>query len=655
MRAALASPTVLLPPLGLKRAPRQADGPRAQEHVEEEALLARKIRSAIVFTLMGATALLGCADRAWEAALRADDPAAYYRYMRDHAGSDHVADAQERLDYHKLKRNLSLERYADFVEKYPNSALTRQIRPQLEPHAFAAARAVGTPAAYAEFLEQFPDGDLADRARGNAAYREAAGFGGRPSELAGFASSHPLSDFANEAKRSAASADTISRSRFDGVSLVIKLSPSTPEAKKLKRRFLEIATEAYERANIKLVPVPDIVDPATASRLPAARLTITHDERSVATTMKGKELSRPGHVGRTRVTLQADDSAPAVFDREFTLRVDSSEHVPGTSVLSSTASPRYWASFFVPVAESPTNLLRRPEYPLVAEPVAVDAVGDRSVVLFEDGRFQLIELADPEKPVVLSEYVRPNDLKKWSGVRILGDQVAIFGEEGIEFVGFSQGGPRAVRTMTRSEIGTVFGIEPIGDKLLIAGARGLMLMDPASGTVKTLVRRVVHGLALVGDTVVFTDVESVFVSDLALLEANRVHAQQKLGRAFDPRIVRSLGQRVVVIGATGIVVIDLTRPQSPRLTAKLMTRDIGRVDDATSIGGRTFLMGERGLLLMDPGATRIVESIDVEGKKRVAPMGRHVVTVGDRGLQVVDATPLVVTNMPAARPPAATR
>lgn len=616
---------------------------------------AHKIRSAIVFALLGATTLAGCADRAWEAALRADEPAAYYRYIRDHADSDHVPDAQERLDYHKLKRNLSLERYAEFVEKYPNSALSRQIRPQLEPHAFAAARAVGTPAAYQAFLEQFPDGDLADRARGNATFREAGGFGGRPSALAGFAKDHPLSDFANEARRSAATANAVDRSRFNEVSLVIKISPSTPEARKLENRFLEIAQEAYARAGIRLVPVPEIVDPATATRLPVPRLTITHDEHPVATTMKGKELSRPGHLGRTRVTLQADDSAPAIFDREFTLRVDSSEHVPGTSVLSSTAAPRYWASFFVPVAGSPTNLLLRPEYPLAAEPVAVDAVGDRSVVLFEDGRFQLIELADPENPVVLAEYVRPNDLKKWSGVRILGDRVAIFGEEGIEFVGFTEGGPRVVKAMTRSEIGTVFGIEPIDDQLLIAGARGLMSMDPASGTVEILVRRVVQGLAVVGETVVFTDVESVFVSDLTLLEQNRVHAQQKLGRAFDPGIVRSLGRRAVVIGATGVVVIDLTRPQNPRLTAKLMARDIGRVDDATSIGDRTFLVGERGLLLMDPGATRVVESIDVEGKRRVAPMGRHVVTIGDRGLQVVDATPLVITNVPAAGPPSATR
>lgn len=611
--------------------------------------------SVVVVLLFGASALLGCADRAWEAALRADEPSGYYRYMRDHAGSDHVADAQERLDFHKAKRNLSLQSYADFVAKHPDSPLADQLRPQLEPHAFAAARAVGTPAAYSDFLAQFPDGELAERARGNAAYAESDGFGGRPTDLAEFAAMHPRSDFAGEAKKSSENVALVDRSRFDRVALSIQISSSTPEAKKLQRRFLEIAQDAYARAGIELVPMPDVVDPAGATRLPAAILTIAHDESEVSTSIEGKALSRPGHVAQTHVTLRPGATAPAIFDREFTLRIDSSEHLPGTSVLSSTASPRYWAAFFVPVVTSQTNLLLRPDHPLIPKAVDVDAAGDRSVVLFEDGRLQLIELADPEKPVALGEYVRPNDLKKWSGVKILGNRVAIFGEEGIEFIEFNQGTPRVVKAMNRSEIGTVFAIEPIGDRLLIAGARGLMSMDPATGEVTTLIRRVIHGLALAGQTIVFTDVESVFVSDLALLQQNRVHAQQKLGRAFGPRIVRSLGQRAVVIGATGIVAIDLTRPQNPTLTAKLMARDIGRVDDATSIGGRIFLVGERGLLMMDPGATRIVDSVDVEGKTRLAAMGRHVVTVGERSLQVVDATPTVVTALPAARPPAATR
>lgn len=604
---------------------------------------------------MAASVLAGCADRAWEAALRADEPSGYYRYMRDHPDADHVADAQERLDFHKVKRNLTLQTFAAFVERYPQSTLADEIRPQLEPHAFAAARVVGTPAAYRAFLEQFPRGDLADCALGNAAYLEADGFGGRPTELSNFAATHPLSDFAGEASRSYENVGLVDRTRFDRVSVSIQIEASTPEAKKLKRRFLDLATDAYARAGIELVPVPDIVDPATARRLPDAVLTISHSEHIVTTTIAEKALSRPGHLAQTRVTLRPDRTAPTIFEREFTLRVDSSEHVPGTSVLSSTASPRYWESFFVPVATSQTNLLLRSEHPLTPKAMDVDADGDRSVVLFEDGRLQLIDLADPEDPVVLSQYVRPNDLKKWSGVRILGDRVAIFGEEGIEFIGFDQGPLRVIKTMPRSEIGTVFAIERMEDQLLVGGARGLMSMDPATGSVTTLVRRVVHGLALVDQTIVFTDVESVFVSDLTLLKQNRVHAQQKLGRAFGARVVRSMGTRAIVIGAAGIVAIDLARPEKPVVTAKLMARDIGRVDDATAIGGRIFLIGERGLLLMDDGATRIVDSIDVEKKTRLATMGRHIVTVGERSLQVVDATPIVMKSLPAGRSPAATR
>ena len=78
-------------------------------------------RSTVFFSMAVVCALsavgpLGCADRAWEAALRADAPAAYYRYMRDHPDSPRVADAQERLDFHKLQRNLSLAAFDEFLD-----------------------------------------------------------------------------------------------------------------------------------------------------------------------------------------------------------------------------------------------------------------------------------------------------------------------------------------------------------------------------------------------------------------------------------------------------------------------------------------------------------------------------------------------------------
>jgi len=611
-------------------------------------------RSTVFFSMAVVCALsavgpLGCADRAWEAALRADAPAAYYRYMRDHPDSPRVADAQERLDFHKLQRNLSLAAFDEFLDEYPDSQLADEVRTQLEPQAFAAARAIGTVEAYEAFTEKYPRGEFVLRAEGNAAYIEAAGFGGRPPELAAFAEQYPESDFASEARRSAAAAALLARSHFDRVGLSIELAPATPEADRLRARFLERAQVTYRRAGVELIPLPEILDPATAAHWPAARLTIAHEEGEVLTSIDDGSLSRPGHVARTRVTLRAAADVPPIFEREFALRVDSVQHVTGTSVLSSTASPRYWESFFVPVATSQTSVLRRPEVALEADVVDVDAVGDRSVVLYEDGRFQIVELADPTRPVVLAEYERPNDFKRWSGVRILDERVALYGEEGIEVVALGAHGPELVLSLPRGQIGTVFALEPMGDDLVVAGARGLLLVDPETGGVKRLMRRVLKGMASLDGTLVLADGESVYVSDLTLLRQKRVHAQLELGKAFDPATVRSFGRRAVVIGGGGIVALDLTRPDKPVVSAKILSTDIGKVYDATAISDRVFLIGDRGLMLMDPAATRVVQWVDVDGKTRMASMGRHVVAVGERTLQAVDAMPLTGAVAPAAR------
>jgi len=63
------------------------------------------------------------------------------------------------------------------------------------------------------------------------------------------------------------------------------------------------------------------------------------------------------------------------------------------------------------------------------------------------------------------------------------------------------------------------------------------------------------------------------------------------------------------------------------------------VHDAVRSGDRLFLLGERGLMVLDPEGRRVHESVDVQARSRADAMGRHVVTVGEDRLQVVDATP----------------
>jgi len=123
----------------------------------------------------------------------------------------------------------------------------------------------------------------------------------------------------------------------------------------------------------------------------------------------------------------------------------------------------------------------------------------------------------------------------------------------------------------------------------------------------------------------------------------------KLGKTFGPNNVRILDQAAIVTGPGGALVIDLRNPKKPKAMAKLSTREIGEVVDATRVRGRVFLVGSRGLQVLNRSLTRVEETIDVGERNRVTVMGRHLVTADRVGLQVVDASPWADASMPAAR------
>jgi hypothetical protein len=103
--------------------------------------------------------------------------------------------------------------------------------------------------------------------------------------------------------------------------------------------------------------------------------------------------------------------------------------------------------------------------------------------------------------------------------------------------------------------------------------------------------------------------------------------------------VRAFGNRAVVMGATGALVLDLSNPSQPVTLSQLHTRKIGAVRDAAQIGGQTYLLGDRGLMILDASGRVVSESVDVASRDRIDAMGRHAVVIGDSKLQVVDSTP----------------
>lgn len=618
-------------------------------------ILARALRTLSIAALLAAT---GCVGGAWKQALEEDTSAGYYRFMREHGDSKYADEARERLDFHKLYRDPSLAGYERFRRNYPDSELVERLYPVLQKPAFESARARGTAAAYREFLAGFASGEYAARAEGNAVYVEAAGFGGDPTQLGAFAAQYPQSDFAAEAERTAAATTARQSARIDRVGLVLEIAPDTPEIERVRAALIDRMRELTARVGVQLVPMPDGFGEGTAPRpgMPSARLEVSHVERASKGQSGTGQLVRPSVLGVTRVVLRDVQGGSVIADRRFEIRVDDKAHVPGTSLLFSSVAPRYWDEFFVPIARWRNDTAIRPPIALERPIADVDGLGDRAVVLYEDGDFDLIGLSDPTQPVTLASYARGEDHKKWSGVRVLGDRVAIFGEEGLELVRFTENGPVAEKTWKRGEIGRVLSLAPLGDQVLLVGAKGMQLLDPAAGTVRRVMRRVLMSVASAGDTLVFVDGESIYLSTLELLAQNRVIAQMKLGKTFGPNNVRVLDNAAIVTGPGGALMIDVRNPMQPKAIAKLAPRDVGHVVDATRVRGRTFLVGDRGLQLLSRNLDRVEETIDVGERSRVSVMGRHLVTADATGIQVVDAAPWATGESPAAttsRKPAA--
>ncbi|MCR9096326.1 MAG: hypothetical protein NXI30_19035 [bacterium] len=602
----------------------------------------------LVLALAMVASLGGCVGRAWQQALEEDTPSAYYRFMREHGDSEYADQAREHLDFHKLYREPTLTGYESFRRRYPNSDLLARLHPALEKPAFEAARAAGTARAYHDFVDRFPGGEFEARARGNAVFVESEGFGGDADRLASFAQAHPQSDFAAEAKRTVDAVAAKRAAGFDSIGLVLDVAADTPERKRVRTALIDRMAKLTERVGVKLMVAPDGVAPERLRNFPRARLEVRHTEAAVGREVEGGQLARPAMLGTTEVVLRAKAGEAPIATRRFELRVEDKSYVPGTSVLFGQTASKYWSEFFVPVASWRNDTTVRPPIALQRPVVDLDGFGDRTVVLYEDGDFELLGLADPTEPITLARYARGEDYKKWSGIRSMGGRIAIYGEEGLEFVRFTAKGPIAERTWNRGEIGRVLSIAPVGEQMVIASAKGLQVLDPATGEMRRVMRRIVKSVDALGETLVFVDGESVYLSTLALLAENRVIAQLKLGKTFGPNNVRVLDRAAVVTGPGGALVVDLANPKKPKAIAKLSSREVGEVVDASRVRGRTFLVGERGLQLLTRRLDRVEETIDVGARDRVSVMGRHLVASSAAGIQVVDSTPWANAPSPAA-------
>jgi hypothetical protein len=586
---------------------------------------------------------LGCASsmRSWEEVRGEDTPAAYHRFLRENPDAPQAPEARERLAFARLRKKPSAEGYAKFRNEYPGSPLLAEVRPFVEEKIFEQVLLRGTADAYAEYLADFPDGANARRAAGNAEYIEHGGFAGRPADLAAFAKRHPESDFAIEAGRSASAVDARRGSVLRRVGLSVEVAPGTPGAARVARTFATRAARHYARTGIELVSVNGAEDPR-ASRVDAI-LTIRHREEVVGAKIGvgSGHSSTPGTLATTEVILARKGDAQPIVSEEFTFKAAVSERRDDESLLFSAASSRYWEAFHFPTARWSNQLSTRTPFPVGKQGVAVDASGHRAVVLFEDGGFQVVDISDPAEPQIVGQYRRPRDLSKWKGLRIMGSQVALFGDNGLEMIDIASGSMQRVLAFDRTKVGGVVAVEWVAPGLLIAGSRGLLLLKAGATEPQLLLEKSVLGAALRGDRLVFTDGDSLFVASIPLLLRQKAEARLRIEKGFAPGRVRVVGSTAIVMGENAVLLVDVSDPRNLRVRSRVSSRAVGEIRDAIGARGRLFLLSERGLQVSALSGAGIDETVDVSTRDRIAPAGRHLVMIGDGHLQVVDTTPFV--------------
>jgi len=608
------------------------------------ALAPRRNLHALAFLLV----LVGvaCAHSDWRRALDQDTASAYHQFLREHPRSGHALEARARLELVRLRARPTLEGFRSFSEKFGDTGLVEELRPHVESAFFDQARRLGTPAAYEAFLEDFDRGAFAARAAGNVEFLRERGFGGDPARLADFAARHPESDFAPEAVRSVDSLRQRAEHAFLRTRLDVDVDPATPGADRLRRVYAERAIERFRTAGRVLVPMAD----SSPSQGFDSVLRIAHREGPTRADLKHGTMAESGILAETDVALvRVGDDSP-IWQDTFTFLAPSSTRKADESILFQAAAvDAYWARFFVPVATWQTRGALRNVRELSSPPVAVDAADGRAVVLFSDGSFQVLDLANPTAPAVLAEYRRPRDLARFEGVALIDDRVAVFGQDGLEIVAQDASGWKRERVWPRERIGSPTALVATRNGLALAGTRGLSWIENGSDDVRILVPRQIAALGRAGEHLLFTDGATLYAATPSQLAAGRVASELRFGSGFAPQNIRVDGARAIVIGARGVVSVDVSDPTRPAVKSRFEMAEVGDIRDAVHVSNQIFLLGDRGLQVVDRSGERVVESLDVSARQQLAVGGRHLVLIGARTLEVVDSTPFVVSTPAAPR------
>ncbi len=579
----------------------------------------------------------GCVDGGgWDGARKRDSVASYYRFLRDNPGSRFEKRARERIAYLRVVSHKSIEAFEAFARDYPNSKMLRDLDAALEPVYFEHARKTNTSWAYQDFLDAYPDGGLASRAEGNLMYVEVVNKEPTLGTLQAFVDQYPDSDFVAEADHTLDLFRLCEETRIRTLGVRVEVAPNVAQPNRVRRGFAALVARQYQEIGVavSLIAPGDGIAPGMD-----AWMRIDYEEPPAAGVFGGRTV-----ISRCRIRLYHRDSEEPVWDRTFDAPAD--HQLKGAygrdKTLFGNSAYRFWNSFFVPVSTWATSHSRAQRIDYLDEVSAIDIQGSRAVLLYLRGGFDLMDITSPLKPEVVDRYRREQDLSRWTGIKLLGqDLVLAYGPDGIELIELTQPHPRRLGRWELHEVGAVRAAALYDQTLLFASSEGVyaMRLQRRPLVPHRLLEGEFVGLELAKPFIFLARPSRVEVSSAKHLLRHLSGSRLYLGKLFGAYKTRLHGRSLFVFGKKAVVEVSVANPTRPQVVAKLEPDKFGNVNDMAASGQNLYLLGSHGLQITGPSGSWISDAIQVEADRGVVRAGRFAFLVGNRSLEVIDLGP----------------
>ncbi len=604
------------------------------------------IRILGVLALVAST--VGCADTSWEGTQKANTVAAYTRFLRENPTSPYAGTAEERIAFLRVMTRLSIPGYEQFVQAYPQSSLTAELKAAMEPLFFERARTANSAEAYQQFLSEYPAGQLTARAKGNLAYVEMIRSQPSVALIRDFLREHPESDFAADAQRSVDLVAFKSETTVKHLGIRVEVAPNAAQPQRVRRGFVSVVAKNYREHGIEVTLIPTGSEPSPDMD---GWIRLDYDEAQASGTFGGSTI-----LARCRVRLY-NNAAPnePIWDRTFEA---PAEHLlKGTysrdkTVFGNSRYP-FWSQFFVPVSTWASTEARVQRLDYLEDVKAIDMRGDRVGVLFARGGFDLIDVSSPLDPRVIDRYRRDDDLSNWSGIKLVDEKhVLIYGPDGAELVERTDEKPVSLGKWEVAEVGAILSADAYDDTVLIAGNKGVFAIRTSSE--RMAAHRLLEGMYVGIDVqkpyIYLVQPTRVEVTSPKHLLRHLTGSAVALSDGFTARGSRIAGNSLVVFGKDDAIQLSLANPARPKMVAHMEVSKVGHLADVVSDGSRTYLLGDRGLQIATEDGQGVTDSIQVHGSQSVAQRGRYLFVAGERTLEVVDMGPYQVRDVALASP-----